>query len=185
MQRRDLLSLLGGVPLLAGLTVDDLLALGARTHASIAGSGAGAGFFDSHQMHTVAAAGDRIIPTTDTPGAMAAECHLFAERIVADHYDATRQQRFTDGLADLDARSRATHGRLFIECPPAEQDVVLTAVEDAAHAAGVNTAQTFWRDLKYLTIYGYYTSEIGIEQELKTERYPGYYDGCVPIEERR
>ncbi len=185
MQRRDLLRLLGGVPLLAGVSADDLLALGTSTHARLAASEVGIGFFDAHQMHTVAAAGDRIIPITETPGAMAAECHRFTERIVADHYDATRQRRFTDGLADLDARASAMHGRLFIQGTPTEQDAVLTAVEEDAHAAGVNTAQTFWRDLKYLTIYGYYTSEIGIEEELQTNRYPGYYDGCVPIEEAR
>lgn len=132
-------------------------------------------------MHTVAAAGERILPATDTPGAMAAECHRFAERIVAHHYDATRQRRYLDGLIDLDRRSSAGHSRLFIELSEADQDAVLLAVETDAYAAKEGGAESFWRDLKYLTLFGYYTSQIGIEQELKTNRFPGRFDGSATI----
>ena len=78
--RREAIRLLGGVcavPALAALTPDDLFALGQRTHTSLH-TAAGTGFFDIHQLQTVAAAADRIIPVTDTPGALAAECHRFA-----------------------------------------------------------------------------------------------------------
>src|SRR5690606_22584804 len=125
------------------------------------------GFFDPHQMHTVSAAGERILPATDTLGAMAAECHRFTERIVAHHYDDTRQRRFLDGLVDLDRRSSQAHGALFIELNDTNQDAVLYAVESDAYAAHPEGAESFWRDLKYLTLFGYYTSEVGIEQELK------------------
>ncbi|MES2125431.1 MAG: gluconate 2-dehydrogenase subunit 3 family protein [Gemmatimonadota bacterium] len=171
--RREAIRLLGGacaVPALAALTPEDLFALGERTHASL-GVARGSGFFDMHQLQTVAAAADRIIPTTDTPGARAAECHRFAEKIVQDHYEPPRQKRFVAGLVDLDARASRLQQR---------QDTVLHAVEADALAAAAKDG-SFWRDLKYLTIYGYYTSQIGIEQELKTNFYPGRYDGCVPL----
>lgn len=183
MQRRELLRLIGGTAAIAGLSPGELLGLGREVHRGLAVERSPLGFFDTHQMHTVAAAADRVIPTTDTPGAMAAECHRFIERIVADHYDAARQRRFIDGLTDLDRRSSATHQRLFVQLDAAAQDGVLTAVEDAAYAARPEGADSFWRDLKHLTIYGYYTSEIGIEEELHTNRFPGRYDGCVPVAE--
>ena len=180
--RREALRLLGGacaVPALVALTPDQLFALGERTHASLAVA-RGSGFFDMHQLQTVAAAADRIIPTTDTPGALAAECHRFAERIVQDHYQAPRQKRFIAGLVDLDVRASRRRQRLFADLDPADQDAVLREAEaDTLVAAGRDGS--FWRDLKYLTIYGYYTSKIGIEDELKTNFYPGRYDGCVPI----
>ncbi|HRP07896.1 MAG TPA: gluconate 2-dehydrogenase subunit 3 family protein, partial [Gemmatimonadales bacterium] len=182
MQRRDLLRLLGGTAAITGLSPDQLFGLGREVHRGIS-LGESADFFDTHQMHTVAAAADRIIPATDTPGAMATECHRFIERIVADHYDAARQRRFIEGLVDLDRRSSAAHRQLFVELDTAEQDAVLTAMEDAAYAAKPDGADSFWRDLKYLTIYGYYTSEIGIEEELQTNRFPGRFDGCVPVAE--
>jgi hypothetical protein len=184
MQRRDLLRLLGGVSVIAGLAPDDLLAVGREAHLRVRLDRSELGLFDSHQMHTVAAAGERIIPTTDTPGAMAAECHRFTELIVADRYDLPRQRRFLDGLVDLDQRASRMAGHLFVDCSPAEQDAVLTAVEADAYAADDSMQpDIFWRDLKYLTLFGYYTSEVGIEQELQTVRFPGHFDGCMPIHE--
>jgi hypothetical protein len=129
-------------------------------------------------------AGERIVPATDTPGAMAAECHRFTERIVAHHYESARQQRFLEGLTGLDAFARTAHGRLFVELEPALQDHVLVAEEGRAYTARADGADSFWRDLKYLTLYGYYTSEIGIEEELRTNRFPGRFEGSALIAER-
>jgi gluconate 2-dehydrogenase gamma chain len=38
---------------------------------------------------------------------------------------------------------------------------------------------SFWRQIKFLTVYGYYTSEIGVVQELHTVVIPGRYDPCL------
>ncbi len=176
--RRDVLRLFGGVCAIGTLTPDQLLAVSRRTHRELALGGPPLGFFDMHQMHTVAAACDRIIPDTETPGARVAECHRFAERIVADHYPVVRQRRFLDGLVDLDVRSGRTVQHLFIDGSAIEQDAILTAVE--RDAVGVSGG-TFWRDLKELTLIGYYTSRIGIEDELEIDFFPGRFDGCAPI----
>lgn len=182
MHRRDLLRLLGGVSAVIGLTPQELLATGQEAHARLALDASPVGFFDSHQMHTVAAAGERIMPATDTPGAMAAVCHRFTELIVAERYEPARQRRFMTGLVDLDRRASQAHQRLFVDSTTAAQDQVLLAVEsDAYDAAGSMLPGTFWRDLKYLTLFGYYTSLVGIEQELQSDRFPGRYDGCATI----
>ena len=181
MHRRDLLRLLGGLSALAGLSPDELLALGPATHARLRDETSPLGFFDNHQMRTVVAAAERILPRTDTPGATEAGCARFLERIVADHYDAPRQQRFLAGLVDLDQRASARTQHLFVDALSVDQDAVLTDVESAAYAAKADGAESFWRDLKHLTLYGYYTSEVGITQELKTPRIPGRFDGAMPI----
>jgi gluconate 2-dehydrogenase gamma chain len=180
MHRRALLRLLGGASAIAAMPAEELFALGERTHAALRAETGPFGFFDAHQMQTVMAACDRIIPDTETPGAREAECHRFAERIVADHYDAPRQKRFLSGLVDLDQRSSRSAQLLFVDLAPPAQDEILAAVERDARASAQPSA-TFWRDLKYLTIYGYYTSRIGIQEELEVEFYPGRFDGCVPI----
>ena len=41
----------------------------------------------------------------------------------------------------------------------------------------------FWRTMKELTLVGYYTSEPGATQELRHEKVPGRYQGCVPLSE--
>jgi glucoside 3-dehydrogenase (cytochrome c) hitch-hiker subunit len=43
----------------------------------------------------------------------------------------------------------------------------------------VEKPEPFWRQIKFLTIYGYYTSEIGVVQELHTVVIPGRYDPCI------
>lgn len=183
MHRRDLLRFLGSASIIVGLTPDGLLALGRDNHHRIATGRSPLGFFDSHQMHTVATAGERIMPATDTPGAMAAECHRFTELIVSERYDAARQRRFVSGLVDLDQRSARMHQRLFVDNTPVEQDAVLSSIEsDAYDASDAMRPDIFWRDLKYLTLFGYYTSEVGIEQELQLNHFPGRFDGCAVIE---
>lgn len=182
MLRRDVLRLLGGVSALAAMPVEELFALGTATHARLRVDRSPLGFFDLHQMHTVAAACERIIPATDTPGAFVAECHRFAELIVAEHFDAERQRRFLDGLVDLDQRSRRIRERLFVELLPAEQDEVLSAMEFDAYLATDGFEKTAWRDLKWLTLQGYYTSFVGIEQELRDPGLHGRYLGCAPLE---
>ena len=172
MLRRDLLRLLGGVSALAAIPTEDLFALGESTHAELRANAAGLGFFDAHQLQTVASAADRIIPTTETPGAREADCHRFAEKIIADHYDTTRQKRFITGLVDLDSRSSATGAETLRRphAPAAGHGARRGREGDAGLRA---PAASFWRDLKYLTIYGYYTSRIGIQDELEVNFYPG------------
>ena len=38
--------------------------------------------------------------------------------------------------------------------------------------------------LKFLTVWGYYTSEIGEQQELQKVALPMRYDGCAPYNPR-
>ncbi|MBK9550102.1 MAG: gluconate 2-dehydrogenase subunit 3 family protein [Gemmatimonadetes bacterium] len=140
MLRRDLLRLLGGVSALAAIPTEDLFALGESTHAGLRANTAGLGFFDAHQLQTVAAAADRIIPTTETPGAREADCHRFAEKIIADHYDTTRQKRFITGLVDLDSRSSTLAQKLFVDLTPQQQDSVLAAVEKDTLASATPAA---------------------------------------------
>jgi hypothetical protein len=35
--------------------------------------------------------------------------------------------------------------------------------------------------LKWLTLYGYFTSEAGMEKELEHVVFPGTYEGCAPM----
>jgi hypothetical protein len=41
----------------------------------------------------------------------------------------------------------------------------------------------FFRTMKELTLMGYYTSEIGMAQELQWEAVPGHYNSCMPVNE--
>src|SRR5690348_9547353 len=99
LDRRDLLagaSALFGVELVAPLA----RALAAEQTAADAQRG----FMVTHTAFTadqrslVAAISERIIPATDTPGAIAAGVPAFIEMMIADWYETTDRNDFFNGL---------------------------------------------------------------------------------------
>ncbi len=175
MKRRELIRWLvatAGLRALDGLAPADLLALGRDVHRRATPHAAGR-TLTAHAEQTVTIAAERIIPATDTPGATAAGVSDFIEKMLMDWHTPAEREHFLAGLSDLDARCRARSGRDFINCAEADQVAVLTAL-DAAHEE--------WFDrLKYLTVYGYCTSEVG-QRALGLWPQPWRYDGCAPVD---
>ncbi len=184
MQRREVLRLLGGiavVPAFSHLSLDRLYLLGRDTHQRLAKLPP-LRILDPHQHETVAAVAELIIPETDTPGARAAGVVEFIDLMVAEWYTEEERARFLDGLADLDRRSQAMIGRMFVDARSSEQVRTLSELEAewlAFHPAGGEPEEHFFHQIKYLTIYGYYTSRVGQEQELHWSAIPGRYDPCL------
>jgi hypothetical protein len=152
-----------------------------------------------HQNLTVIAATERIIPQTDTPGASAAGVNRFIDTMLAGWYPPTDRERFLAGLAELDDRAHRMHGKVFVDCTAAEQTMLLGLLSDEAAASqrpGLPSAATdpprpnearftainkhWFSMLKDLTIWGYYTSEMGQVEELKVLSVSSNYDGCAP-----
>jgi hypothetical protein len=186
MQRREALRLLAGtvaVPVLAGLPVEPLFELGRSLHRRTAGRKLQV--LDPHQDETVATIAELIIPKTETPGARAARVNEFVDLILAEWYDDDERERFLAGLADADARSQDAFGKPFVEGTDGEQVALLKVLDDEAvelQALSPDAPDPFFRQMKWLTLYGYYTSELGITRELRTPIIPPRYDGCAPLQ---
>ena len=124
----------------------------------------------ARQNDAVVALTELIIPDTGpapgTPGAKAARVNRFVDSVLFDAPPADRET-FLKGLAWIDARSKALFGRDFLAASPADQTALLTRLSKEGNPDGENTAGTdFFQAIKVLTINGYYTSEIGLRQEL-------------------
>jgi hypothetical protein len=128
--------------------------------------------------------GETIIPATDTPGAKEARIGEFMHTIVRDCYNEREQQIFVDGISKLNDASKQKNGKSFLESNPAERKSLLIDLdkeqkeyttkkkpEDPAH---------YFRMMKELTIWGYFTSEPGATKALRYVAVPGRYDGCIP-----
>ncbi|MFL5606145.1 MAG: gluconate 2-dehydrogenase subunit 3 family protein [Gemmatimonadaceae bacterium] len=89
----------------------------------------------------VATIAEHIIPTTDTPGARGAGVHRFIDTMLAEYYSPDERAAFLVGLADVDARARATKGKAFLELSAPEQRDVLALLDAEAYrrAAGPAT----------------------------------------------
>lgn len=123
-------------------------------------------FFDAHQNDTVVALSELIIPATDTPGAKAALVNRNIDLFLNDE-EADAKREFLEGLAWIDGRAFKLHGQPFVALTEAQQTALLEPLSNLGNhnpedAAGVR----FFQAIKDATLFGYYTSQIGMEQEL-------------------
>jgi gluconate 2-dehydrogenase gamma chain len=177
MDRRELIQWLvatAGLRALAALAPADLLALGRDVHRRDSTRRV----LSAHVERTVAAAAERIIPATDTPGATDANVSGFIEKMLADWHTPAERERFLVGLSDLDTRCRARAAHDFVDCSEADQVAVLSTLDDEVFTAGTN--DHWFATFKYLTVYGYCTSEVGM-RSLRLYPLPLRYDGCAPV----
>jgi len=170
LDRRDLFA---GVAALLGaeLVAPLARALAAEMPAGFTPSHAA---FTSDQRTLVAAISERIIPATDTPGAIAAGVPAFVEMMLSDWYESTERNDFMAGLGVFEGYSRAQFEKPFAALAPEEQDLMLT---QAMMHKITGLPFNFFEHVRQLTITGYYTSEIGCKQERVYVPVPGHYDG--------
>jgi hypothetical protein len=180
LQRRDLLRLLGAVavtPALAGLTPEQLLALGRATHARAGGRGRSG--LSPVTEETIALLAELILPATDTPGAAAVGVPGFIYQMMAEWQTDAERQGVLDGLDDLDRRSRIAGGAPFTGLTAEGQASLLLAIDGTKGPAG--TAEYAWSTIKELAVYGYFTSEPVQKEVLRVQIIPGRFDGCIPV----
>lgn len=180
MDRRDVLRGLASgaaAPLLGALFPAEMLSWGREVHIAVGRDQSGTGSLPAAVMQTLTTACDRIIPADETPGATAAGVPAFIDRMLSDWYDQPERTRMISGIESLDALSRTRFGRTFSDCSNTEQDGLLLELDREGPSHWFGT-------VKYLTIWGYYTSEVGVVRELGQWPSPGRYDGCAPYSPR-
>ena len=133
------------------------------------------------QDEAVIALTELIIPATETPGAKAALVNRFVDHVLSTA-DAKQRSEFIRGLAWLDDRCRARVRKDIAGASATELTAVLTplAAEGAA-AAEDAPGIAFFRAIKSMTVTGYYTTEIGLRQELGDDGRVmlGTFEGCT------
>jgi hypothetical protein len=133
----------------------------------------------------VATLSELIIPETDTPGARAARVHEFVDNMLTDWYDESEVEQFLTGLTDVERRAQERGEQSFTDLDMDIQVEVLTQMEAEAESQGGNGATEpppFFRTIKSLTLFGYYTSEVGATQELRVNPM-GIYRADIPFDE--
>lgn len=120
-------------------------------------------FFTPAELLVISRLTDLIIPPTETPGGAAAGVPQYIDLVVNE--DPKLQGIFHLGLPRLDkiSESRFVTGA-FLQLSEAQQVEILTSLSQAESVAGDDAA--FFNAIKSLTADGYYTSRIGLVQEL-------------------
>ena len=155
----------------APLWVENLLALAEQHAAHRPSPEAAAGawapkVFNPRQNELVITLAELIIPETDTPGAKAAKVNEYIDMVLAEAKPELRE-KFLQGLAWVDARSEERFRSPFVNAPPPQQIELLTSLSTATAPSAVDAPGVeFFQALKGMTITGYYTSELGLVQEI-------------------
>ena len=117
--------------------------------------------FTSQQRALMTALSERVMPTTDTPGAITAGVPEFIEKLLADWSYPDDRKPILAGLDAIEARSQADYGVAGAKARAAQQDTLLTLAMEDKFPGG----KTFFEAFRQLVITGYFTSEVGIMQE--------------------
>ena len=155
----------------------------AHTHAAQAAVSAPAwspSVLTPRQNEAVIALTELIIPATETPGAKAALVNRFVDHVLSTA-DAKERSEFIRGLTWLDDRCRTRVGRDVAGATSAELTAVLTPLAAEGTVPGEDAPGiAFFRAIKSMTITGYYTTEIGLRQELGDDgrMVLGSFEGC-------
>jgi hypothetical protein len=150
----------------------DAIKLGAAATVTVAFSGAGAlaqgtKFFTAAELALVDELSEVVIPTdAHSPGARAAKVASYIDMRLGETWDASERTAWRSGLEAVERVSRAMHGKGFLESSSAER---INVVARMARGEGNprSPEEVFFIQLKARVVDAYYTSEIGIKQEME------------------
>jgi gluconate 2-dehydrogenase gamma chain len=194
MERRDLLQLVmstGALATLQQLSLDDVAAFGEQVHRAAAPLANTTdrqrvwAALTAAQARTVQVMAEDIIPRTSTPGATDANVTAFIDRMLADWYAPAERDVVLQGLPQLDIRALAERGTSYVALPAARRAALLEALDGEVTALrrtnGAAANAHWFSTLKYLTVFGYCTSEPGMSKHLDAWPLTGRYDGNAPV----
>lgn len=176
MNRRELLKLIAattGTALIGGTAV--LSGCASRPPQTLAFSPADIALLDE--------VAETILPRTNTPGAKDARVGEFMGVFVTDCYTAEEQAVFHQGLIELEARCQAGYQRGFMALDANERNTLVNQLDQEARTqVGAGATPGYFTMIKQLTLFGFFTSEVGCTQVLRHIPIPGRFDGCMPYE---
>jgi len=149
-------------------------------------------FFDEADALFISALVDQILPRTDTPGALDVKVDLFIDKVVAMTFNSEGQQYFKAEISEFNEACKRDFGADFIGLNDDQKNEVLRIAEAESGKIGGSVWGTnvgeqepvgFYRSLKSMAIWAYFSSEEIGENVLNYDPIPQEYLGCVPLSE--
>ncbi|MGB5480538.1 MAG: gluconate 2-dehydrogenase subunit 3 family protein [Eudoraea sp.] len=135
--------------------------------------GSSLSLFNKEYQSLLGAIVEIILPETDeSPGAKEANVQYFIALIVEDCYEIENKDRILVGLNQL-----LKDG--FLDFSAQKKYEVIEQLDIVANSS-TQKIPHYFKDLKSLTQWGYFSSKIGITKGLRYNPIPEYYKGCVP-----
>jgi hypothetical protein len=124
-------------------------------------------FFTKDQFAALDILTELIVPADEhSPGAHAAGVAAFIDRTVAESFLPEDKSSWQKGLASIDTLSQSMYQTPFLKTGRSQQIALLTKI--AANERHAETdAEKFFTQLKQTTAFAYYSSSIGIHQDIQ------------------
>lgn len=149
-------------------------------------------FLTEEQARFISAFVDTLLPKTNTPGALDVKTDIFLDMVFAKTYDEKAQQLVSDEIDKFNADCRQSHGKVFAELGTDDRHAVMRKAETESPkyngkvwgtAVGKQEPVGFYRSLKSMALWGYFSSEeIGLNH-LNYDPVPGEFKACIPLSE--
>jgi len=140
-------------------------------------------FLTAAELAVVAEIAEILIPRTSTSGARDAGVPAFIDQALDALYSADDQARFKAGLAEFETAARAT-GKPFLEQDEkARADFLQNTL--AVAVASNQKPRPFILMTRELTLLGYFSSQVGITENMEYVAVPTAYHGCVPLSQMK
>jgi gluconate 2-dehydrogenase gamma chain len=157
----------------------------------------GGRFLGTADFRLLTAVTDTLVPQTDTPGAVQAGIPQLIDALLRDWASAATRTQLTGALVRIDAAATLAGTRGFARLSPADRQRLLLAYDSAAlqpapatgeqaqsvdaMLAGPPVKDAAYARLKELVVTLYYSSKIGLTQELTYVHAPGKWQPSVPV----
>jgi hypothetical protein len=122
-----------------------------------------------------------IIPTTDTGGALAAGVPAFVKMMLSDWFSEAERENFLSGMRKFSAGALEKYGKKFGELTASQKDQYFGALLASAEGGATAPRTPFVVLMKRLTIFGYYTSELGATTELRQQMATAKYEPAAAV----
>jgi hypothetical protein len=124
-------------------------------------------FFTREEFAMVDELSELIIPSDEhSPGARAAKVADYIDQRLAEAREEEVKQEWREGLKLIDRIANEMSNRSFMQAPPEQRVAVLERIAQN-EANPQKPEERFFALLKAQVAYGYYTSKIGIHDELE------------------
>lgn len=149
-------------------------------------------FFTEEEAKTIALLIDMILPRTETPGALDVKADIFIDKVIAQTYNTADQVKMREEIAKFNVDCKSNYGDIFINLKGPDRIKVLNEAEKNSRkfnpgvwgtSIGEQGPIAFYRAMKSMAIWAYFTSEEIGENVLSYDPIPGKYESCKPISE--
>lgn len=149
-------------------------------------------FFTEVEAKTISALIDKILPKTETVGGLDVKADIFIDKVIAKTYDEGGQENIRAQIKEFNDSCEKAQGGIFINLNEEAKTAALQHEEKTSgkfnrgvwgKTVGEQEPIGFYRSMKSMAIWAYFTSEEMGENVLSYDPIPGVYEPCKPVSE--